>query len=265
MSRRIAVGIEYDGGAYSGWQTQSAAPSIQSALEAALGRVADAKIEVVCAGRTDSGVHARAQVAHFDTQALRTGRAWVLGTNAHLPRDISLQWALPVPDHFHARYSALLRTYRYVILNRAARSALAGGRALLVHKTLDAEAMHQGAQYLIGEHDFSAFRSAECQANSPIRRMHAVSVSREADWVAIEVTANAFLHHMVRNIAGLLIAIGLGRATPERAREQLESRRRSTGEATAAAVGLYFWRVEYPLPFNLPDSAIIAAPLTGTP
>jgi tRNA pseudouridine38-40 synthase len=259
MRRRLAVGIEYDGSAYCGWQQQRAAPSVQAALEAALSRVADAQVTLTCAGRTDAGVHARAQVAHFDTAAVRVSHAWLMGANTYLPRDISLHWVRPVPDHFHARHSALGRTYRYLILNRTARSALAAGRALLVHQPLDVESMRAGARYLIGEHDFSAFRSSECQAHSPVRQLRALAIERHGDWVQLDVTANAFLHHMVRNIVGLLLAIGLGRAGPERAREQLESRARSEGEATAAALGLYFWRVEYPGAFGLPaeDSAIM--------
>jgi tRNA pseudouridine38-40 synthase len=260
MRRRIAVGIEYEGSAYCGWQIQSAAPSVQRALETALSRVADEPIGLICAGRTDAGVHARAQVAHFDTQAVRGAHAWLLGANRYLPRDISLRWVRAVPDHFHARYSALARTYRYLILNRIARSALAAGRALLVHQPLDLAAMEQGARWLIGEHDFSAFRSSECQAHSPVRQLRAVQLQRSGDWISIDVTANAFLHHMVRNIVGLLLAIGLRRAPPERARFQLESRARGEGQATAAALGLYLWQVEYPPGFGLPaDSAMIDA------
>ena len=253
MHRRWAVGLEYEGGAYCGWQTQSDAPSVQAALQAALSRVADEPIALTCAGRTDAGVHARGQVAHFDTAAVRAPQGWLLGANTYLPPDISLQWVRLVPSHFHARYSALSRTYRYVILNRSARSALAAGRALLIHQTLDVERMRQAAVHLIGEHDFSAFRSSECQAHSTVRDLRALQVERAGDWVTIEVTANAFLHHMVRNIVGLLLAVGLGRAGPGRAREQLESKLRSTGEATAAALGLYFWRVEYPHAFALPE------------
>jgi len=254
MRRRLAVGIEYQGSAYCGWQVQSAARSVQAMVEAALSRVADQSIALTCAGRTDAGVHARAQVAHFDTEVVRAAHAWLLGANTYLPSDISLQWVRAVPRHFHARYSALSRTYRYLILNRVARSALAAGRALLVHQRLEIELMQQAARPLIGEHDFSAFRSSECQAHSPVRQLRALSIERRGDWVSIEVTANAFLHHMVRNIVGLLLAIGLKRAAPERAREQLESRARSQGEATAAALGLYFWQVEYPGAFGLPQS-----------
>ncbi|HEY1724654.1 MAG TPA: tRNA pseudouridine(38-40) synthase TruA [Steroidobacteraceae bacterium] len=261
---RLAVGIEYDGGAYSGWQAQQHAPSVQAALEQALGRVADTPVALTCAGRTDAGVHARAQVAHFDTQADRSERAWLLGANRHLPTDISLRWAQVVSQDFHARYSAQSRSYRYLILNRITRSALAGGRALIVHQRLDESAMLAGSQLLLGEHDFSAFRSSECQARSPVRDLRALTVTRSGDWIVVDVTANAFLHHMVRNMVGLLLTIGLKRAAPERAREQLQSRQRSTGEATAAAHGLYLWRVDYAGQFGLPsDSAMIDAPILG--
>jgi tRNA pseudouridine38-40 synthase len=256
--RRLAVGVEYDGGPYSGWQVQSNAPSVQGLLEAALGRIADHPVETTCAGRTDAGVHARAQVAHFDTAAVRTSHAWLLGINHYLPSDISVRWVRPVPDHFHARYSARWRSYRYLILNRSARSALAAGRALLVHQPLEAALMQQAGAWLIGEHDFSAFRSSECQSHSSVRELQSVTVGRQGDWVHVDVTANAFLHHMVRNIVGLLLAVGIGRVPPERARQQIESRERSQGEATAAAHGLYLWGVDYPPEFGLPaDSAIM--------
>jgi tRNA pseudouridine38-40 synthase len=259
---RVAVGVEYNGGAYRGWQQQSSARSVQATLEHALSGIADERVELICAGRTDSGVHAREQVAHFDTRAIRSSTAWLLGTNGALPADISVSWVRAVPDHFHARYSALTRSYRYLILNRSARSALFAGRALLVHQPLDTQAMQAGAQWLIGEHDFSAFRSSECQSHSPIRDLQSLQVTRSGPWVAIDVTANAFLHHMVRTIAGLLVSIGRGRASPELAREQLQSRQRSKGAATAAAHGLYLWKVQYPPQFGLPvDSAIIEAPI----
>jgi tRNA pseudouridine38-40 synthase len=261
MRRRFALGIEYDGGGYSGWQVQGHAASVQAALEAALSRVADQRVALVAAGRTDAGVHAREQVAHFDTVAPRTERSWLLGANTYLSADISLRWVRAVPDHFHARYSALARSYRYLILNRSARSALAAGRALLVHQPLDVAAMQQGAQWLIGEHDFSAFRSVQCQARSPVRVLHCLQLTRHLDWITIDVRANAFLHHMVRNIVGLLLAIGQQRVAPQRAREQLESRQRASGEATAAAHGLYLWQVQYPPAFGLPaDSAMIDSP-----
>ena len=264
--RRVALGIEYQGGAYSGWQTQAEAPSIQRVLESALAYVADAPVGLTCAGRTDAGVHARAQVAHFDTEVKRRNRAWLLGANSRLPADISIQWLQPVPLHFHARYSALGRSYRYVVLNRTARSALAHGRALLVHQRLEIEPMRAAAASLLGEHDFSAFRSSECQAHSPIRVLRRLAIERSGDWVLIELSANAFLHHMARNIVGLLISIGLGRALPSEALSQLDSRVRTAHTITAPACGLYLWRVDYPPQFGLPtDSAMIQAAVPGWP
>ena len=249
---RIAVGVEYDGGAYVGWQTQPALRTVQQAVEAALAVIADSPVTIVCAGRTDAGVHAVGQVAHFDTAASREMRSWVLGANSELPADVSLSWARPVPTHFHARYSALARTYRYLILNRTARSALFARRAAWVHRPLDHERMQAAASALEGEHDFSAFRAAECQAKSPVRRLERLTVTRHADWVVIEATANAFLHHMVRNIAGLLIAIGKADAAVGWAREVLEGRDRTRNAATAPAGGLYLLAVRYPDAFRLP-------------
>jgi len=261
---RIAVGVEYDGAPFCGWQQQDAAPSIQQTLQQALSFVADEPVTLLAAGRTDAGVHARAQVAHFDARAERSARSWVLGANSQLPPTISLRWAQAVPDDFHARYSALWRRYRYLILNRPARSALSGGRALCVHQPLEVAAMSAAAMFLIGEHDFSAFRAAECQARSPVRHVTDLTVRRLGEWVQVDITANAFLHHMVRNIVGLLLVIGRGQAPPQRAREQLASGQRSTGEATAAAHGLYLWQVGYPPACGLPDdSAMIGPPELG--
>jgi tRNA pseudouridine38-40 synthase len=252
---RVAIGVEYDGAAYHGWQRQPHSPSVQEALQGALGQIANEPIELTCAGRTDAGVHARAQVAHFDTGAQRSARAWLFGANSVLPPSINLRWVAPVTEQFHARYAALRRSYRYLVLNRPTRSALAAGRALVVYTPLDAALMQQAADALIGQHDFSAYRAAECQARSPVRTIEALGVRRSGDWISIEITANAFLQHMVRNIVGTLLAVGRGEAGPQRTREQLESRQRSTGEATAAAHGLYFWRVEYPPQFGLPDDS----------
>lgn len=208
---------------------------------------------VTCAGRTDAGVHARWQVGHFETHAARSARGWVLGANTALPADISLVWARAVPAHFHARYSAEARTYRYLILNRTARSALAARRAMLVHKPLDQQRMAQAAASLCGRHDFSAFRSSECQSHSPVRQLERLTVTRTGDWVFIEATANAFLHHMMRNIAGLLVSIGRGDAPPSWAEEILVGRDRTCGAPTAPADGLYLWAVRYPAAFGLPD------------
>jgi tRNA pseudouridine38-40 synthase len=236
---------------------------VQQEAERALSVVADSSVNLTCAGRTDAGVHARLQVAHFDTEAVRPLRGWTLGANTNLPRDVSVAWVAPVPSHFHARYSAESRTYRYFIFNRNVRSALVEKRAAHVHRPLDHERMREGAGMLIGEHDFSAFRSSECQARSTVRRLTRLTVERDGDWIVVEVTANAFLHHMVRNIAGLLIAIGHGDQRPAWAREVLEGRDRSRGGVTAAPEGLYMWSIEYPATFGLPvapGSVMIAPP-----
>jgi tRNA pseudouridine38-40 synthase len=266
---RIAVGLEYDGSRYAGWQSQPSVPSIQSVAEAAFSRVAAHSVSLVCAGRTDAGVHAVGQVAHFDTQALRSAHGWLLGANTYLPADVSVVWARRVPEHFHARYSAERRTYCYYILNRIGRSALAAHRAALVHRPLDPERMREAAALLIGTHDFSAFRAAECQARSPVRRLEELLVERIGVWLRVRVSANAFLHHMVRNIVGLLLAVGEGKEGARWAREVLESRDRTRCAATAPAHGLYLWSVDYPSAFGLPAaganaaSAIIPGPPPG--
>lgn len=262
---RIAVGIEYDGNGFAGWQQQQDAPSVQQAVHEALARVCNHPVEVTAAGRTDAGVHARGQVGHFESDATRTGRALVLGANTYLPPGIALRWARFVPGHFHARYSALARTYRYCILNRSARSALAAGRVAFMHRPLDVEPMQAATRHLLGTHDFSALRAAECQARSPVRDLSALQVQRHGDFLLIEVTANAFLHHMVRNIAGLLVHIGQGGAPPEYAAEVLATRDRRRAPATAPAAGLYFWRVHYPPVFGLPDDSDIITNPAGCP
>lgn len=249
---RIAVGIEYDGSAYAGWQAQASSRTLQQVTEQALASIAAHAVSLVSAGRTDAGVHASGQVAHFDTEAVRNARSWVLGANTELPADVSVSWARPVPAHFHARYSAEARTYRYLIANRLARPALAASRAAWVHRPLDHERMGAAAQALEGEHDFSAFRAAECQARSPVRRLERIGIERRGDWVVIEATANAFLHHMVRNIAGLLIEIGKGEAPVSWAAEVLAGRDRRRSAATAVAAGLYLQSVRYPAAFGLP-------------
>lgn len=253
--RRIAALLEYDGSAYAGWQAQGHATALQSLVEEALSFVAGAAVSVVCAGRTDAGVHALGQVVHFDGPIARSPRAWVLGANTRLPEDIALKWAGEVGEDFHARYSALRRTYRYLILNRSARSALYRARAAWIHRPLDAEAMQQAADVLLGEHDFSAFRSVECQSKSTRRRIERLAVLRAGDLICVEISANAFLHHMVRNIVGTLIEL---QAQPDPAgsmRALLESRDRRRAGATAPACGLYFWRVDYPPAFAVPTAA----------
>jgi tRNA pseudouridine38-40 synthase len=262
---RIAVGLEYEGTRYAGWQTQRSAGAVQVLVEGALAKVAAEAVSLVCAGRTDAGVHARGQVAHFDTVASRSMRAWVLGANSELPRDISVAWVRPVPEHFHARYSAEARIYRYLIFNRGTRSGLLAHRVTWIHRPLDAERMAQAAAALEGLHDFSAFRAAGCQAKSPIRRLERLTVSRQGDWVAVEATANAFLHHMVRNIAGLLISIGKGDAPPSWAAEVLAGRNRRLSAPTAPADGLYLWQVRYPAAFPIPAPTCDMIPAGSPP
>jgi len=257
--------VEYDGLRLSGWQTQLDLPTVQDSVELALSRVADAKVAVVGAGRTDAGVHARGQVAHFDTDAQRSARAWVLGANTYLPAGIALRWAAEVPGHFHARYSALSRSYRYIILNRPTRPGLASGRVSFVYRPLDVTAMQEAALALVGEHDFSAFRAAGCQAKSPVRRLLALRVVRSGEIIGLEVRANAFLHHMVRNIAGLLIAVGQGDRAPSSAAQVLATRDRRMNAATAPADGLYFWAVQYPPVFGLPDDSDMMQGPSGCP
>jgi tRNA pseudouridine38-40 synthase len=218
---------------------------VQDALQEALGGLAGEPIHVTCAGRTDRGVHARMQVVHFDTNAARPVSAWMRGTNALLPESVAVQWAAEMPGDFHARYSAHARTYRYVLLNRAARPALAARYAGWCHARLDADAMREAASLLVGEHDFSAFRSAECQAKSPVRTLHALQVSAQGERIDFIVRANAFLHHMVRNLVGLLVYVGRGKHPPAWAGEVLASRDRARGAPTFAAQGLYLERVEY--------------------
>lgn len=221
-------------------------------MEDALSEVANEPIETICAGRTDTGVHAIAQVVHFDTSAERSERGWILGANSNLPDDVSARWAKPVDQEFHARFSAMSRSYQYLILNRLVRSALNRDRAWWVSQTLDANKMQQAADHLLGEHDFSAFRAARCQASTPVREIREFNVTRNEDWISIDVTANAFLQHMVRNIAGLLVKIGQGDEEPAWAREVLDSRDRAKGGMTAPAHGLTLTRVHYPERDDLP-------------
>lgn len=254
-SVRFAAGVEYDGSRFAGWQRQHHARTVQGAVEAALAKVADRPVEVVCAGRTDAGVHATGQVIHFETPARRDAHAWLLGVNSNLDADAALQWVKAVPEDFHARFSALARHYRYTILNRTARPALGREQVTWVYRPLDAEAMSIGARPLLGEHDFSAFRAAECQAASPVRRVLRVDVARRGEYIEIDVVANAFLHHMVRNITGVLIAIGSGKQQPCWSQTVLEGRSRAAGGVTAPASGLRFMGVRYPARFELPLNA----------
>ncbi|MGM0553615.1 MAG: tRNA pseudouridine(38-40) synthase TruA [Pseudomonadota bacterium] len=253
--QRWALGVEYDGRGLLGWQRQKDGASVQAQLEAALGFVANHPLELVCAGRTDAGVHATAQVVHFDSPAVRAPHAWVLGANSRLSDAIAVTWARAVPEAFHARFSAFGRRYRYVIANRAVRPALEAGRVAWWRRPLDAGRMHAAAQAFVGEHDFSSLRAAACQAKSPIRRVHSIAVRRCGPHVILDVHANAFLHHMVRNIAGVLLAIGDGRAGPEWVAQVLAARDRRLSGITAPAAGLYFVQVDYPAEFDLPVAA----------
>lgn len=250
---RLAMGVEYDGTDFQGWQRQSHGRAIQNVFEAALSAVADVPVEAVCAGRTDSGVHATGQVIHFDPPVRRRHRSWLLGTNSNLPRDVSVSWVREVNAEFHARYSAVSRSYRYLILNRPVRSALHRFRACWVHQPLDEERMAEAARHLVGEHDYSAFRAAGCQSRSPVRNVTALSISRRGEWLAIDVSANAFLQHMVRNLAGLLITIGCGEREPAWAAEILAGRDRTASAFAAPAAGLTLIAVDYPAEYGLPD------------
>lgn len=252
LGRRVAAIIEYDGTDYAGWQSQAHSVSIQDAVQTALSFVAGHPVVAICAGRTDAGVHAVGQVIHFDTHAVRTPRAWVLGANTKLAPSIALQWAGEVSMGFHARHKAVRRVYRYVILNRSARSALQRARTAWIHRPLDAKVMHAAAQALIGEHDFSAFRSIECQSQTTIRRVDSIEVSRDDDYVSLQITANAYLHHMVRNIVGTLLELQREIDPVAAMARVLASADRRYAGATAPAVGLYLWRVDYPKDFAIP-------------
>ena len=249
---RIALGIEYDGSRFLGWQTQPGGGTVQDALEQALAGIAGEPVSVTCAGRTDRSVHARGQVVHFDTQAQRPVSAWVRGVNAMLPDSVAVLWSQEIAPDFHARFSARAREYRYVLLNRAVRPALAACYAGWFHSPLDTGLMQAAAAMLVGEHDFSAFRSAECQAKSPVRTLHALQIEREGERIDFVLRANAFLHHMVRNIVGMLVYIGKGKQPPRWARDVLESRDRSRAAPTFSAAGLYLERVEYEAHWELP-------------
>jgi tRNA pseudouridine38-40 synthase len=249
---RVALGVEYEGTGLCGWQAQAGLCSVEGSLEDALGRVADHAVSLTCGGRTDAGVHASAQVVHFDTSARRPSRGWVLGANSRLDPRISVRWACPVPAFFHARYSATARSYRYSVYNRPVRSALHRLRTAWVRGHLDETRMQAAAGWLVGEHDFSAFRAAECQSRSPVRRVTRLDVRREGDLVHIDVTANAFLHHMVRNIAGMLIEVGRGEREPAGVVQVLAGRDRRRNAPTAPAAGLCLVAVHYPEAFGLP-------------
>ncbi len=253
---KLALGIEYLGSAYCGWQRQRHCDSVQAHVETALSKIAAETIEVACAGRTDTGVNAVGQVVHFVTAAQRPLRAWIDGTNTLLPDDVRIIWAQGVTDDFHARFSAQARQYRYVIFNRAVRSAVLSNRVTSERRPLNVELMHCAAQALIGEYDFSSFRAAECQAAHARREVQKLSVSRRGDMVFIDIQANAFLHHMVRNIAGTLMQIGRGDAPVEWMKTLLELQDRTQATVTAPASGLYFVNAFYPSHFAIPQVSL---------
>lgn len=256
---RIALVVEYDGSQYYGWQAQPGLRTVQGALETALSRVADEEVSVVCAGRTDTGVHATHQVVHFDSDKMRNIRSWVYGANSYLPKDMCVKNAKEVPDTFNARYSATARRYRYVIQNTQIRPALIRSNVTWQYRPLDHQLMHEAAQLLIGEHDFTTFRSIECQSKTPMRCVNHVRVWRVQDWIMLDVSANAFLHHMVRNIVGVLMAVGSGQKPVNWVSDILEARDRKLGAETAPPYGLYLAEVTYPAEFDM----IKPAPVPG--
>ncbi len=261
--KRIALGVQYDGTAFNGYQKQPDRNTVQDRLEIALEKFARVDLPTTCAGRTDSGVHALEQVVHFDTDLTRSMQSWVRGVNAFLPDAIALRWASEIPDlpgqEFHARFAAFARTYHYVLYNHPVRSPLLVGRAGWVFRHLDEERMHKAAQCLVGTHDFSAFRSSQCQAKSPVKQMHSVSVVRRGETIVFTLRASAFLHHMVRNLIGSLIYVGQGRHTPEWLNDVLEGRDRGEAAPTFMPDGLYLAKIDYDAKWGLPHEA--AAPL----
>lgn len=256
-TQRIVMGVEYDGSQFSGWQFQNHCDNtVQFVVEKALSKVANENIRVICGGRTDAGVHAAEQVIHFDTSAQRELRGWVYGANTNLPKSVCILWAQPISEDFHARFSAIARQYRYVIFNRPIRPTFLAYRTTWEYRPLDADKMHQAAQALVGEHDFTSYRTVACQAKSPVRNLHWIKVWRQGQYVIIDVEANGFLHHMVRNIAGVLLEIGAGNAPENWAKEVLEHRDRTQGGITAPPYGLYFQKIIYPEEFNLPQLSL---------
>lgn len=249
---RVALCVEYDGSDFFGWETQPGQRTVQAVVESALSSVADDPIVSTCAGRTDARVHALGQVIHFDTRVSRARHEWVLGANSNLPEDVSVRWAVPVGEGFHARYSATSRHYRYLIQNARERSALLRRRAAWERGSLDVDRMRAAAEHLIGEQDFTSFRAAGCQARNPVRNVTSVRVTRRGELVTIDVAANAYLQHMVRNMAGTLMEIGKGRHEPSWVAELLAARDRTLAAATAPPQGLYLWRVDYPPEHGLP-------------
>ncbi len=254
MTLRLALGISYNGNAYEGWQSQLSGNTVQDKLEGALAQFAARPIRVNCAGRTDAGVHGLMQVVHFDTPLERETGSWVRGTNAFLPTDIAVQWARVMPDEFHSRGSAIARRYAYVVLESAVRPSVEAGRVGWVYRALDGEKMRQAARYLLGEHDFSSFRAAQCQAKSPIKNIQKIDITQRqgSPYWRFEFQANAFLHHMIRNIMGCLVAVGQGLREPEWMAEVMAAKRRDAAAPTFSPDGLYFLGPIYEERFGLP-------------
>jgi tRNA pseudouridine38-40 synthase len=250
---RIALGITYDGSAFDGWQTQPSRNTVQDHLEAALARITGSPARITGAGRTDAGVHAAAQVAHFDTDVERPDSAWVRGTNTYLPDAIAVQWGVRVPDDFHARFGATGRKYVYTLYNHPVRPSVLAARTGWFHAPLDVAAMRDAAECLVGTHDFSAFRSSECQARTPVRTVTSLALRREGPYLLFDIAADAFLHHMVRNIVGALLQVGARRKSPQWMAQILEGRDRTKAAPTASAAGLYLAGVEYESRWRLPS------------
>ena len=250
---RLALGISYNGQAYQGWQSQLSGQTIQDRLELALGKFSAHKVSTLCAGRTDAGVHGLMQVVHFDTRLDRTTSSWVRGTNSFLPRDIAVQWAHPVPDEFHCRSSALSRRYAYVLLESPVRPSIDHGRVGWVFTPLDLGAMQQAARHLMGEHDFTSFRASACQALSPVKTLQSIDITRRGAYWRFDFEANAFLHHMIRNIMGCLLLVGQGKQPPQWLQEVLLKRDRDAAAPTFSPDGLYFLGPRYAAHWGLPE------------
>lgn len=255
QTKKVAMLIEYDGAAYHGWQIQKkpAVATVQAMVEKAISYVANDEVRVLCAGRTDAGVHATSQLVHFETESKRSEVSWVRGVNANLPFNVVVKWAKPVADDFHARFTATARTYRYIIANQHVRSAVLHKKVTLVKDDLDVALMHESGQFLLGENDFSAYRGASCQSNSPFRHVESLQVYRQGQFIVTEICANAFLLHMVRNIMGVLIEVGQGSQVPEWSRQVLLGRDRKNAAKTAPPEGLYLVEVRYPESCGLPE------------
>ncbi len=257
---RIALGVEYDGRGFAGWQTQPRGNTVQDALERAIAAIVGVPVRCYAAGRTDAGVHASGQVVHLDCDVLRPPGAWVRGVNSHLPPGVAVCWARPVPEQFHARFSAYARCYRYVLLNRPVRPAIAAGQVGWFHVPLDVARMREAAGHLLGQHDFSSFRAAECQAKTPVKTLTRLEIDADGDTLTFSLEADAFLHHMVRNLVGALLVVGKGKQPPGWMAELLAARNRSIAPPTFMPDGLYLTGVRYPEEFGLPSPAGLYGP-----